>query len=222
MSHLLKMLKTRFAKEIWKKHNQHNRTFLNEGNYTDYYIKRIKENDLISVGNMTYGGLNVYSSNNENEKLVIGNYCSIASTSSFILSGEHYYSYISTYPFKVKCFNHLTEAICKGPIIIEDDVWIGDRAMILSGVHIHQGAIIAAGSVVVNDVDEYSIVGGVPAKHIKYRFSPYVIEQLRNLRWEKIVIKKEMEDLLSTKITEDNVMDIMINLQGLGDTDENT
>ena len=63
-----------------------------------------------------------------------------------------------------------TEAFGKGDIIVEDDVWIGYGAVIMSGVTIKQGAVIAAGSVVVKDVPAYSIVGGAPAKIIKYRF----------------------------------------------------
>ncbi len=213
MPNLLKYIKICLAKEIWKNHNHHNGTFLNECNYTNLFIERIKKNNLISVGKMTYGGLNVYSSNCEDEKLVIGDYCSIASNAIFILSGEHPYSCASTYPFKVKCFNHKYEATSKGPIIVEDDVWIGDRAMILSGVHIHQGAIVAAGSIVVKDVEAYSIVGGVPARHIKYRFSQAIITQLKKIDWGKIEVNNEIENILTTDITEKNVKHIVDQLQ---------
>ena len=65
------------------------------------------------------------------------------------------------------------------PVIIDDDVWIGYGAIIMSGVHIAQGAVVAAGAVVVKDVPAYAIVGGVPAKVIKYRFSPEKIEMVK-------------------------------------------
>lgn len=66
------------------------------------------------------------------------------------------------------------------PVLIQKDVWIGAGAIILKGVKIGQGSIIAAGALVINDVDNYSIVGGVPAKHIKYRFTKDQIEEHEN------------------------------------------
>ena len=69
---------------------------------------------------------------------------------------------------------------------MDDDVWIGENALILSGVHINQGAVIGAGAVVVNDVPPYAIVGGVPAKVIKYRFEKEIIEILLNIDFKRI------------------------------------
>lgn len=69
----------------------------------------------------------------------------------------------------------------KGPIILEDDVWIATNALILSGVTIGQGAIVAAGAVVVKDVPPYAVVGGNPAKIIKYRFPEEIIKKLLKL-----------------------------------------
>ena len=66
---------------------------------------------------------------------------------------------------------------------IGHDVWIGANAIISRGVTIGNGAVVAAGAVVTKDVQPYSVVGGVPAKHIKFRFSPEEIEQLENLKW---------------------------------------
>ena len=93
---------------------------------------------------------------------------------------------VSTYPFKKLMLHGEQEAISKGDIIIEDDVWIGYGAIILSGVHIGQGAAIAAGAVVSKDVPAYAIVGGVPAKIIKYRFSESVRRQLEKIDFSKI------------------------------------
>ena len=73
------------------------------------------------------------------------------------------------------------DTICKGSIIIGDEVWIGYGAMIFSGVNIGKGAIIAAGSVVNQDIPPYSVAAGVPAKVIKYRFSEEIIKELFHL-----------------------------------------
>ena len=93
------------------------------------------------------------------------------------------------------------EAISKGDIIVDDDVWIGYGATILSGVHIGQGAVIAAGAVVTKDVPPYAIVGGVPAKVIKYRFSPEIIQQLMKLDYSKLtedMIRERIDDLYTS------------------------
>ena len=84
------------------------------------------------------------------------------------------------------------EAISKGDIIIDDDVWIGYGATILSGVHISQGAVVAACAVVTKDVPPYAIVGGVPAKVIKYRFEPEMIEELMKVDYSKLT-KEQIE-----------------------------
>ena len=93
------------------------------------------------------------------------------------------------------------EAISKGDIIVDDDVWIGYGATILSGVHIGQGAVVAAGAVVTKDAPPYAIVGGVPARVIKYRFSPEVIEQLLKLDYSKLtdnMIRERIDDLYTS------------------------
>ena len=78
------------------------------------------------------------------------------------------------------------EAITKGPIIISDDVWIGFGCLILSGVKIGQGAVVAAGSVVTKDIEPYAIVGGTPAKFIKYRFDKEIRDKLLKIDFSKI------------------------------------
>ncbi|WP_198593310.1 CatB-related O-acetyltransferase [Vibrio sp. 10N.222.54.B6] len=117
----------------------------------------------------------------KDEKLVIGNYVSIASGVKFFLGGEHQTNTITTFPFKVKVLGHDVEAFSKGPIIIEDDVWIGTDVKIMSGVRVGKGAVIAAGSIVTNDVLPYSIVGGVPARFIKSRVPSELIDELATL-----------------------------------------
>ena len=162
-------------KRQWRKKNPHNSTYL---------IQNGSPIGEVKVGKHTYGGLNVL--NCTSNKLVIGNYCSIAKQTAFILGVDHRMSGVSTYPFKKLMLHGEQEAISKGDIIIEDDVWIGYGAIILSGVHIGQGAAIAAGAVVSKDVPPYAIVGGVPAKIIKYRFSEPVRRQLERIDFSKI------------------------------------
>lgn len=118
---------------------------------------------------------------NKESKLKIGNFCSIAPEVAFILSADHYINQFSTYPFKSKVFDQGDEGVSKGDIIIEDDVWIGFRSTILSGVTIGQGAIVGAGSVVTKSVPPYAIVGGVPAKVISYRFETEIREEMKKL-----------------------------------------
>lgn len=123
----------------------------------------------IVVGKHTYGDIYVHDGSLSDTKLIIGSYCSIASNVRFLLGGEHQTKSISTFPFKVYKFGYKFESGSKGNIVLKDDVWIGDSAIICSGVTIGQGAIVAAGSVVTKDVEPYSIVGGTPAHFIKWR-----------------------------------------------------
>ena len=154
----------------------------------------------MTVGKYTYGGLRVINYN-ENERLRIGSYCSIAQEVTFILNADHRTDTISTFPFKVKVLGESLEGTSKGDIIVADDVWIGYRATILSGVHIGQGAVIAAGAVVTKDVPSYAIVGGVPARVIKYRFGEEVLTRLGKLDYSKlseIWIKEHIDELYET------------------------
>lgn len=173
------LLKTKWIKEyykfIWRTRNKQNDTILG-GSF---------DMSLVQIGKNTYGLIDVYACHRE-AKLYIGNYCSIAPDVKFLLSVDHPISYISTFPFKVQINREPTEAITKGDIIIDDDVWIGQRATILSGVHIGQGAIIAAGAVVTKDVPPYAMSGGVPAKIIKYRFTPEIIEKMLKIDYSKL------------------------------------
>lgn len=144
-------------------------------------------------------------------KLKIGNYVSIAQNVTFLLNCEHYVDHISSFPFKVKVLGEQSEALSKGDIMVDDDVWIGYGATIMSGVHIGQGAVIAAGAVATKDVPPYAIVGGVPAKVIKYRFKEEMIEELLKIDYSKLT--KEMvqahESELYTELTDLEQLDWM-------------
>ena len=187
--------------EMWRKINPHNYTF----------ITKESDIDKITVGTGTYGYLSIEDYSSDNSKLIIGNYCSIGPNVHFILGSEHPYKGISTYPFKVKFGLQEKEATSKGNIVLEDDVWIGLGAIICSGVHIGQGAIVAAGSVVVKDVEPYSIIGGNPAKHIKYRFDEKIRNKLINLDFSKLdkqQIIANIDDVYN-ELTIDNIDKIL-------------
>lgn len=170
----------------WRKLNSHNQTIA----VNRFDMQKVK------VGNMSYGPLEVFGWGAINESLTIGNYVSIASDVRFLLGGNHFYNNFSTYPFKVKLGLSQNEAYSNGPIIVEDDVWIGIGVMILSGVTIGKGSVIAAGSIVTKDVLPYSVVGGNPAKTIKMRFNDLLINQLLQFDFSSLdhnIIKQEID-----------------------------
>lgn len=142
-------------------------------------------------------------------KLIIGKFCSIAPETRFMMDGGNHRMDGSTYPFNL--FGHgweqyaptLEQLRIKGDTIVGNDVWIGRRATIMPGVRIGDGAVIGAEAVVTNEVAPYTIVGGNPAKEIRKRFSPEIIEELLDLRWwdlEIAVIQKFMGAIVSGDI----------------------
>ena len=119
-------------------------------------------------------------------KLKIGKYCAIAPKVTILLGGEHHHNWVGSYPFSLMETDagHLSGyPFTKGDVTIGNDVWIGYDALILSGVTIADGAVIAARSLVTKDVEPYSIVGGSPAKHLKFRFDDETISSLRQIAW---------------------------------------
>lgn len=172
----------------WRNKNKENFTSLNS----------LSNNEtLISCGKGTYGDIIAFNDSYD-KTLCIGNYCSIGRNVVFIVSRDHRVNTISSFPFK-QVLNldngKKYDSISKGNIIVDDDVWIGYNATILSGVHISQGAVIAAGAVVSNDVPPYAIVGGVPAKVLKYRFEEKIIDFLLTLDYNQLT-----EDMVKTHI----------------------
>jgi virginiamycin A acetyltransferase len=115
----------------------------------------------------------------------IGNFCSIARHTA-IQDHNHNVDCITTYFIRHNIFQEETrkdDMVSKGEVKIGNDVWIGTQTVILSGVIIGDGAVIAANSVVTSDVPPYAIVGGTPAKVLKYRFSDDIIEKLLKIKW---------------------------------------
>ncbi len=152
------------------------------------------------------------------EKLIIGKFCSIACGTKFLFNcANHTLKSLSTYTFplfyeewELEKSNITTAWDNKGDIVIGNDVWIGYEAVIMTGVHIGDGAIIAARAVVAKDVPPYTIVGGTPAKEIRKRFDTEMIHQLLKLKWwdwstYKIrqclpyIAEGKLDELLATK-----------------------
>lgn len=125
------------------------------------------------------------------DRLIIGKFCSIACGAKFIFNcANHTLKSLSTYTFPLffeEWGLQKSEVASawdnKGDIVIGNDVWIGYDAVIMAGVTIGDGAIIGTRTVVTKDVEPYSIVGGIPAKEIRKRFTPDIIARLQELQW---------------------------------------
>ena len=154
------------------------------GNYTIY-------NDFVADPLMFEKNNVLYHYPIHRERLIIGKFCSIACGTKFLFNcANHTLKSLSTYTFplfyeewELEKSNITTAWDNKGDIVIGNDVWIGYEAVIMAGVHIGDGAIIAARAVVTKDVPPYTIVGGTPAKEIRKRFDAEVIQQLLILKW---------------------------------------
>jgi virginiamycin A acetyltransferase len=162
------------------------------------FIKNFIKSPNIIVGDYSYYDDPIDPENFEknvlynygNDRLIIGKFCAIATNVKFIMNGaNHKLDGISTYPFPVfgnsweTAMNLLIELPSKGDTVIGNDVWIGYESLIMPGVKIGDGAVIAAKSVVVKDIPAYTVVGGNPAHPIKQRFSDAEVAQLLEIRW---------------------------------------
>ena len=173
------------------------------GDTATVYLKNVVTDPAIQIGDFTmYHDFRAdprhFQENNvlyhypvNRDRLVMGKFCSIACGAVFLFTSAHHaLGSLSTYPFPIfyeawdTPVSEITEAWDnRGDIVIGNDVWIGYEAVILSGVRIGDGAIVAARAVVTKDVESYTIVGGVPAKPIRKRFDPDTIQRLEQLRW---------------------------------------
>ncbi|WP_041701938.1 CatB-related O-acetyltransferase [Gottschalkia acidurici] len=188
-----------------------------------YIIKDHITNKNIEVGDYTYYSGYYHEKHFEDycvrylspdmddvDKLKIGKFCSIGSGATFIMSGNqgHKYDWVTTYPFFYTPDlneNALDGFERKGDTIIGNDVWIGTEAMIMPGVKIGDGAVIASRSVVTKNIEPYTIVGGNPAKEIKKRFSKEEIQMLLECKWWDVdinIIKKYIPLMCSNNIKE--------------------
>lgn len=211
---LLKIRKEYKMAEIsykWQQKNKHNMTVV--ANHVNQALFPVNN---VTVGKYTYGALHVVPYNNINEgaNLTIGNFCSIAKGVKFLLGGNHDYKRLSTYPFNL--YTDLEGvSISKGDIIVEDDVWVGENVLVLSGVRIRQGAVVAANTVVSKDIEPYEIVGGNPMKHFKYRFPENVRNKLVTINFSEVTIDtvKQLRELFAKHIDESDVDELISSLK---------
>lgn len=137
----------------------------------------------VRVGRHTYGiSRSSIQGMGGRANIEIGAFCSIANEVLF-LQNEHQRTTISTWPFDRAIHGSHIDRDVRGPINVGNDVWIGRRAIILSGVTIGDGVIIGAGAIVAKDVPPYAVAVGNPARVVKYRFAPEEIEFLLTLKW---------------------------------------
>jgi len=200
-----------------------NKIYPRTGDQETVYLKSVITKPNIKVGEYTmYNDFvsdpTLFENNNvlyhypvNNDKLIIGKYCSIACGAKFMFtSGNHKMSSLSTYPFPLFFEewdlerNEVTEAWDnKGDIIIGNDVWIGYEAVIMQGVHIGDGAIIAARALVTKDVAPYTIAGGVPARAIRTRFPEETVKKLMKIQWwnwDEAIIQKNLSHIATGNI----------------------
>jgi len=155
------------------------------------------------IGVGTYGDLKVLD---WGCALSIGNYCSFGFDVTILLGGGHRTEWVTTYPFSTiwEAAAHIPgHPVDAGPVKIGNDVWAGSGSTIFSGVEVGDGAVIGAKSVVTDNVPPYAIVAGSPAKILRYRFEPDVIERLLKISWwdwDEARIKKAIPLLLNKQI----------------------
>lgn len=173
----------------------------------------------VTIGKYTYGANNIKFIDLEFGSVAIGSFCSIAGGVTIFAAGNHPIDQVTTYPFGHT--GHMTgwesegfiaegQNLSKGPVSIGSDVWIGANSTIMSGIHIGHGAIIAANSHVVKNVEDYAIVGGNPAHLIRYRFTPNQIKLLVEMawwNWDDEIIRK-CQTLLSMKLTDEVLQEL--------------
>ena len=159
------------------------------------YVKPSVKNPNIIVGDFTYFADKDFEKHVTHhydfigDKLIIGKFCQIAAGVEFIMNGaNHQMNVVSTYPFYIfgtweQSAPDKKDLPLKGDTIIGNDVWIGQNVTILPGVHIGDGVIIGANSVVGNNVEPYTIIAGNPAKEIRKRLAPELIEIMEKLKW---------------------------------------
>jgi virginiamycin A acetyltransferase len=183
---ILKDIELKFFNKKWRKLNKHN--FIVPINVFDP--------NLVEIGTGTNGHLKIISYGNKDEKLIIGNYCNIARNVEFLLGGEHNINNLTTFEFRVKYLKQEYETMTKGPIILGNDVWIGRGSTILSGVHIGNGAIIGACTVVRRNVPPYAIAIGNPMRIVGYRFEEEIIQTLESLKlYERLSLNSILKNI---------------------------
>ena len=150
--------------------------------------RRLMKAGRMTVGRHSYGIPVIKTYENEpDHKLIVGSYTALSEESIVMLGGEHAVDQVTTFPLRITLGlpGALEDGmpVQTGDTVIGSDVWLTMRTFVRSGVTIGDGAIVASGAVVINDVPPFAIVGGNPAKVIRYRFTPEQIEALLEIRW---------------------------------------
>ena len=197
-----------------------NEKFPNKNVPSVCFIKNVITRSNIEIGDYTYyddaNGADKFEEHVTHhyeflgDKLIIGKFCQIASGIKIIMNGaNHRMNSVTTYPFNImgngweKVTPKLEDLPFKGDTIIGNDVWIGQNVTILPGVHIGDGAIIGANSVVTKDIPAYHIAGGNPCKIIRKRFNEELINYLEKIKWwnwDEEKIFKNLEILCSNDL----------------------
>ena len=142
--------------------------------------------DYVNIGRGTYGlDRNSFTGLSPDSPVTIGNYCSFGPEVIIFGRADHRTDLAATFPVRTWFSDDAenTDAITKGPVTIGHDVWVGARAMILSGVTIGDSAVVAAGAVVSRDIPPFTLAGGVPARPIRPRFDAAQIAALQEIAW---------------------------------------
>lgn len=192
------------------------RVYPMSGNDRMINVKPTIQNPNILVGDFTYFADRDFESHVTHhydfigDRLIIGRYCQIAAGVEFVMNGaNHRMNAATTFPFYIfdgweQAAPPLSELPIKGDTVVGSDVWIGQNAVILPGVHIGDGAVVGANSVVGSDVAPYTIVAGNPARPVRRRFDDELIDLLLKLRWwdRDVGTVKSLLPLLTTSDTE--------------------
>jgi len=156
-----------------------------EPNYAQQ--RRLLKAGRMTIGQHTYGIPVIKTYDHDTTRLVVGSYSALSEEAIVMLGGEHAIDRVTTFPLRMRL--KLPGAgqdgipVPTGDTVIGSDVWLTMRTFVRSGVTIGDGAIVGSGAVVNKDVPPYAIVGGNPAKVIRYRFTPEQIEALLEIRW---------------------------------------
>ena len=160
----------------------------NPHNETRVHLAKLARAYGFSIGAYSYGRPKVRFPEN-GRRLTIGRYCSIADKVEILLGGNHRTDWVSTYPFAAMqgLWPDLDAPedyhASRGDVVIGHDVWLGSGCMILSGVTVGHGAVVAARAVVTRDVPPYAVVAGNPARVVRHRFDAATAEALVTAAW---------------------------------------
>lgn len=155
---------------LWDNRNRHNETI----------AVNLFDLGKVTVGPFSYGPLRVIDGANSS-RLEIGAFCSIADDVTFVLNGDHPTDRVTTFPLRAFVLREQEKVGSRGDIVVADDVWIGHGAIVLSGVTLGRGSVVAAGSIVTRDVAPYSVVAGAPARRLRSRVTTDVEAVLRSI-----------------------------------------